>query len=232
MLNHLVSNYPDRYEAWKASLKRFLPITDAMNIRLSGAISHLHQLFFENFVFIHINKCGGTSVERALGIPLLNHDTALQRRAKLGDKIWDRRFKFSLIRDPYHRAASLFFFRHRKQPDIPSQELPDRFVQWLGTIRDMHDRGTAGKMEKPQFHWITDDSDLLIVDHLCRLEQLNQDLELVRRMTGKAINVKQLNKKGRSVLTHDELYSCESRNIVNCLYAVDFERLDYQIIPP
>ena len=62
------------------------------------------------YAFIHINKCGGTSVEAALGIPKV-HDTAQERREKLGVEAWDRLKNFSGVRDPYARVASLYRYR-------------------------------------------------------------------------------------------------------------------------
>ncbi|MEZ5715131.1 MAG: hypothetical protein R3D85_08155 [Paracoccaceae bacterium] len=55
--------------------------------------------------FIHTNKCGGTSIETALGIPKV-YDTALQRIAKIGRPAWDR-MCFATTRHPFARVCSL-----------------------------------------------------------------------------------------------------------------------------
>ena len=55
--------------------------------RLGYSQKHLYyrwQRRFGRVVFIHINKCGGTSIEAALGIPKKIHDTALRRREMIG----------------------------------------------------------------------------------------------------------------------------------------------------
>ena len=46
----------------------------ALGYRLKYCDYLLRQRLGGRYVFIHINKCGGTSVEAALGIPVKIHD--------------------------------------------------------------------------------------------------------------------------------------------------------------
>ena len=70
----------------------------------------LKQYFLDGYSFIHINKCGGTSVERFLGIPTV-HDTAAHRIKTIVKKNWDNRFTFALIRHPYSKVVSHYNYR-------------------------------------------------------------------------------------------------------------------------
>ena len=63
-------------------------------------------------VFIHIPRCSGTSIEHSLlGGKMVpdgeKHWRASMIKSDLGD-LWDNCFKFSIVRSPFDRLASLF----------------------------------------------------------------------------------------------------------------------------
>ena len=59
----------------------------------------LRERYTRAYVFIHINKTGGSSIEKALGITL-DHSTALEKYQQLGSTAWQRKFTFSRYFDP------------------------------------------------------------------------------------------------------------------------------------
>ena len=63
-----------------------------------------------DFAFIHIPKCGGTSITRAIGQRIKLHDTARERRDKLGINRWNEIYTFSIVRHPYERTLSFYTF--------------------------------------------------------------------------------------------------------------------------
>jgi hypothetical protein len=96
-------------------------------------IDHKHRC-----IFIHIPRAGGTSVEQWLCgqdwwhiEAHTKHLTASQAR-ELYAEFWDEYFKFSLVRNPYERAASLlkydWFYGLKHQADTA--------IDWSG----YHDR--------------------------------------------------------------------------------------------
>lgn len=52
------------------------------------------RVYLDPFVFIHINKTGGSSISTALRLPI-EHKTAAEKIAQIGARRWDRRFTFT-----------------------------------------------------------------------------------------------------------------------------------------
>ena len=90
----------------------------------------------QQFIFVHLHKCGGTSVERALGDRLMwndvmlgsspygeqlqqlykpkfgldKHSSAADIKALVGDELWDSYFTFATVRHPFDRIVSYYSY--------------------------------------------------------------------------------------------------------------------------
>ena len=114
------------------------------------------------FVFVHIHKCAGTSVEMALGkmlrhndlvfgstksgeknqeffkkaIGLNKHSTAAEARGWMGEDMWGKCFKFAFVRHPVDRLLSLYSYAHKLAEGTPmTPEEKTRFDR-DGTLPD------------------------------------------------------------------------------------------------
>jgi chondroitin 4-sulfotransferase 11 len=226
MLAKWVKRYPDEYERVKASIKRTLPLANPVGRCVSRFASELHQKYWEDFVFIHIPKCGGTSIERALGIPLLNHDTALERRAKLGANRWNRRPKFTVVRNPYCRIASLFFY-WEKLPELPRGEVEQRFLRWLRWTEKRLKEPRPNRHLRSQVWWSSDESGDTMMDFVCHLEAIEQDVAKIEGALGRTVHVPRI-KTNRIGISYESLFSGEAEEIVWRLYQEDFECFGYE----
>jgi len=98
----------------------------------------------KNFIFIHIPKCAGSSIQEYLlsyvdygfiehnkkGLikftdnkyHLKKHSTALATRRAIGTKLWKSYFKFSCVRNPYARFISCYFWALKDRYKLTNEE--------------------------------------------------------------------------------------------------------------
>lgn len=174
-------------------------------------INHTH-----NFVFVHVPKAAGTSVTNLLSeftsycdleiggtsfgeeiqnpyfrrFGLKKHSPAGDIRSVIGDQRWGSFYKFSVVRNPYDRAVSIFNFLRswegcprEIQQEILSFTTFDEFV-----LSGMWDKSDGpDQMFRPQAFWLTDpdERDRLIVDDFFKLESLQDYLSVI----GKKSNI-------------------------------------------
>jgi len=97
-----------------------------------------------------------------------HHMPAKVIRNKLGEEIWGSYFKFCVVRNPYDRAISSFYFRcDEVRKKEYTDEHPEIFERWL---KENRLGGTAR-------HFSIDGE--LCLDFLIRYEHLHEDLEKV-----------------------------------------------------
>jgi len=192
---------------------------------VTATLNKFHAKYFQDFVFIHIPKCGGTSVERALGLPLLNHDTAQERYRFLGERRWRERLTFAVVRDPYARLASSYFYLHQTtKTALP--DLQEEFRHWLFRWQTLLEDGALPNTLRSQCWWLSDGSGKQLVDHICRIEQIGEDIKPIAARLDREINVQHL-KIAPQQIDYDDLYTSATRDMVKDLYREDFERFGY-----
>lgn len=164
-------------------------------------ISHEHRC-----VFVHIPKCGGQSTEtiflRDLGLtweqraPLLMRDRApgelgpprlahLVARdyvalRHLSQELFDAYLKFSVVRDPFARAASSYTFLHLHRLMTFEQYVEGYLAD---AVRDPGHR--MHWFLRPQVDYLYD-GDTLLVDRVIRLEHLDAELPEIADACGVA----------------------------------------------
>lgn len=188
----------------------------------------IRQRLSGRFVFIHINKCGGTSVEAALGIPVKIHDTARMRRRKLGRRRWEEAFTFALVRHPYSRLISFYKYRARYNQGGLRDDRPLEINRWIRAT--LVDRDPAyyypPRMFAPCFDWISDRSGRIIIDYVAKIETIGEQWLVIQERTGQAAPLPVRNVSGRA-LGWDALDE-EARRIIQEQFRKDFEELGYE----
>ena len=183
-------------------------------------ISHKHKC-----VFIHINKCGGTTIDTLFTGKFAGHKKAfVYKRSK--PNIFDNYFKFTFVRNPWDRVVSFYHYQIKRGWDYYpfNKTIPfDKFVKnWLKPMRRQTPLATY-----PCYDWISDKDDNLLVDFIGRFENFQEDFDIVCDKIG--IPHQQLPHKNKSNHKHyTEYYDDETRQIVAERYAKDIERFGYK----
>lgn len=187
------------------------------------------QREYGTFCFIHINKCGGTSVERALNIPVKIHDTALQRRERVGRAAWDRMFKFSIVRHPFDKACSHYRYRVKKDhTGLRDQHLD--LNQWVEKAYGDRDPKYYNEplMFAPCHEWVSDDDGNVIVDFVAKLEQIDEDWKHIRQGCQVDAELTRLNATKREKRVGRDALNERSRKILRAHFAKDFDTFGYE----
>ena len=178
------------------------------------------------FVFIHINKCGGTSVEQALGLPKI-HDTARARRDKLGAERWAAMARFSIVRHPYDKVASHYKYRIKTdQTGLAGR--PVDLNEWVRRAYGDRDPAFYDKplMFAPCRDWLVDADGTLMVDHVAKLETIDADWPKIQALIGTDAALPHANATRHIARASDQLDTA-SRAIIAKRFAPDFEMFGY-----
>ena len=188
----------------------------------------LKQRIAGRYVFIHINKCGGTSVEAALGIPVKIHDTARLRRLKLGRRRWEEAFTFALVRHPYSRLISFYKYRTRYNQTGLRDDRPLDINAWIRATLVDRDPAyyDAPRMFAPCFDWISDRSGRIIVDYVAKIETIGEQWPIIQERTGQTMLLPVYNASGSALGW--EVLDVEARRIIQEQFRKDFEELGYE----
>lgn len=200
---------------------------------------------YKNFIFIHIPKNGGTSIESSFIPDAIDRDkyiygkSHLQLDNKAHLKIchlkmeypslnFDEYFKFTFVRNPWSRVVSSFFHTQKiHRGDLRSfLSLSDKFTfkEFVVSLKNS---------EKPhphyddQFSFIINSNQQQCLDYIGRLETFQHDFDIICKKIG--IPAQRLPHVNKTKHTHyTEYYDNETKQIVAEKYAKDIEYFGYE----
>ena len=184
-----------------------------------------------NFIFIHINKCGGTSIEHHLGLPKRMHFTSKDAIKKIGIDKWNEYYTFSLVRHPYSRIVSLYNYRTNTNANRMKYH-PVEINEWVRLCFKEKCRFYQWPrvMSLPSVDWLTVDGKIA-VDEVLKIEEIDENWERVCSTIGCKYE-----KIGRHNVTKSEDYkssvsklSKKSIKILNEYFEEDFKAFGYEM---
>ncbi|MSU90173.1 hypothetical protein GE300_11175 [Rhodobacteraceae bacterium 2CG4] len=179
------------------------------------------------FAFVHINKCGGRSVEHALGLPKFHADA--QRLRKLhGARRWARIYSFSVVRNPFTRVVSLYRYRLRAgRLGDPAAPMP--FAEFVARAFRDHDPAVRDgrSMFRPAFDWLHDPGGNLLVREAFRLEELPRHWDHILAQVGGGDPLPHRNADPDPVPAA-QIYDDISRATVADAFAADLDTWQYR----
>ena len=178
------------------------------------------------YVFIHINKTAGSSIEKALDLPF-EHKTALQKREELGPSRWRSAFKFSFVRNPWDKVVSHYHYRVKTNQTGMGDGHID-FRDWVLRAYGDHDPRYWDQpmMFMPQVEWIADANGSLLVDFVGRFEQLDRDFQVVSERIGCGSSLPQTKASRHDRYT--AYYDADTRGVVESRFQKDIEAFGYR----
>ena len=200
-------------------------------------------------IFIHIPKCGGTSIENVIwphpedlteanlwmGFTSkyhnkyqtggLQHLLASQVRSEVGLDVFNSFYKFTVVRNPWDRIVSQFAYMQAR-PDL---------MEFIGMQPETEFKTYLGLIQKkqhvqwmPQTDFILDQDGTLLVDRIGYLESIENDSSEIFDILGvcrERSEVLHANRSQRKSI--DRYYDQESIGIVSEIYSTDINYLNY-----
>jgi len=200
----------------------------------STAPHSFHLKDREDVIFVHIKKTGGTSLRHTLPFEdldnhrTLKHYTVRHIIRSVGRPAWDKSFKFSFVRNPWTRLASLFRYLKRENNHTTVD------LDFQAFVRQVMERNLVGwpadlPLGLPQVDWLRDDLGQIKLSFIGHQESLYQDIQaLSEQLLIGPIDLPHLNQtKTLNIEDTLDLYSPEMKSMMVALYEEDFDTFGY-----
>lgn len=199
-----------------------------LNLRDSWRkIGFFRTKYFTNFIFIHINKTGGSSIEKALEAPLI-HKTALEFKKDIGENRWEQRFSFAIVRNPWDRAVSQFHYRQMiNKTGLASKTLS--FDDWIKRVYVDGDQQYVDeeKMFLTQSAWVSNEKDEIIVDFIGKFEELQSSWDFIsKELHREQTTLPHIKKSSRQ--DYRTYYNDDSVEIITNFFEADIKNFGYK----
>lgn len=182
------------------------------------------------FIFIHINKTAGTSIGKAIGLPVKHHLTAREVIARIGMDKWNSAYKFTVVRNPWDKVVSHYEYRRKKD----KTQIATRGISFTDWIRMTYgdDKNTYyynnPRSFQPQVDWLKDNEGKVSMDYVIRFESINEGFDHVKNVLGLDATLPHLNASDRAGF--QSYYNDESRDIIARWFHEDIETFGYDFM--
>lgn len=182
----------------------------------------------QDYLFIHINKTGGSSVSLALGEKEQTHLSAATIMNFIGHQNFKEKFSFAFVRNPYDRVVSQYHYRlQTNQTNIKAENMG--FEDWITKTYVEKDPRYFNYplMFQPQLDWISDYEDKLLIDFIGKFEQINEDFKHICKQIGKGNLALPHHRKSKRKKTYQDYYSAETKRIISKVFEKDLDYFKY-----
>lgn len=186
-------------------------------------------------IFVHIPKCAGISIAQSIFGHCVPHSTITDYQLMFGAKLFKSYFKFTIVRNPWDRFVSAYFFlkqggfdsidRSILTPILAKFPSFDKFVEFLYSHRE-YMRWTHFL---PQSTWIQTPLGNIPIDYMGKLETLDESMKVISSELGLG-HVPLLPRTNSSLRDQDyrHYYTRKTRDMVAELYRKDIKLLGYR----
>lgn len=161
-----------------------------------------------------------------------SHITALEMRSQLGKLVWNRIFKFTIVRNPYSRHLSYYLWG-RANGYFKTISYPDFVLDLREQALGRESRFSWHGPWYSNLDYITDEHGELIVDSVIKFENRENELATVAKRIGlKELGTTHVNKHTPIEKHYSEYYDAQSIEIIAELYQRDLEWFGYEFERP
>ena len=200
-------------------------------------ISHKYK-----FIFIHIPKTGGTSIDCLFTGSMQRHSCMQDYESYLSKKQFGEYLKFTIVRNPFDLMVSSYIMickriaSHHKHTIKTFGDNIFTFNEYINKKVQNYIVGTEDFIETNfsksmfngnQLDWIQNLEGKLTIDYIARFENLQEDFDIIFDKIG--IPRQKLPHKNKTDHKHyTEYYDDETKQIVAEKYAKDIEYFGYK----
>lgn len=186
-------------------------------------------------IFVHIPKCAGISIAQSIFGHCVPHSTITDYQLMFGAKLFKNYFKFTIVRNPWDRFVSAYFFLKKGgfdsidksifTPIIEKHPSFDKFVEFLYFHREY----MQWTHFLPQSTWIQTPLGNIPIDYIGRLEKLDESMRVISSALGLS-HIPLPPKTNSSPRDPDyrHYYTRKTRDMVAELYRKDIKLLGYR----
>lgn len=230
----------------------------------------ISQILKHGFLFIDIPRTSSTSIRVELGLTFgipyskkntldkkyskpqifRDHMPAKFLKARFGNKLWERIFVFTLVRNPWDRTYSMYNYR-RKSGSIPANlGFRDYVIELNNSVKDKIENIAKNlsiidflDLKKPGdgritfnyapyylscSNYIYDNNGNKLVNYVGKYENREHDLNVIAKKIG-LNNLGNIHTQEASLSSHySENYDNETRDIISFLYEDDIKNFNYE----
>ena len=158
-----------------------------------------HDAVAQKTLFIHIPKCAGISINKHLYNSLgAGHAPIDNYLLATTPSIYKKTFKFTVVRNPWDRLASSYFFLKNGGFDLKDKTFFDselsKYNSFSEFVEEWVNKENIWKWNHfiPQNHFMTPKENRTDCDFICFFENLDDDLDAISNLTNHKIDSKSI----------------------------------------
>jgi hypothetical protein len=205
----------------------------------------------KKFIFLHIPKTGGSSIEKALcrysnkkvykipgnGIGLPGKHYKIKTiKNEYGTDMLNDYFKFTFIRNPFDRAVSFYAFcRYLPVEKFLKSKKTSLNKEWLSLSKEARKKdfndwiiSEFGKI--PSFSiwpYLCNENDEIIVDFIARFKNIQRDFNIICEHIHVNIKLPHINKRKRKI-NYRNYYNNKAKNFISKYCKKEIEYFKYK----
>jgi hypothetical protein len=193
-------------------------------------------------IFIHIPKCGGSSMVKILEkyyVERFNrkigHSTYLDYKNRIGDEISNYK-SFTVVRNPWDWHVSQFFYLKSISPKKHGHYIEhslfnkkgfnfNDYIYWL--IDENKEKSPQEFILKNQYEWCINEKGYFMIDHTLKMENYKEDYHNFCKIYNiKENKIPHINKSNHN--SYKKYYTTETKKIIENKHKLDIEFFKYK----